>query len=254
MYYIKEPVDNDVTMQTLSTASRNAWFYMDKEVAVQSSLRYLHGFIYESDIAEWAIENFSNKSGAFVDVGAHIGLYSCKLAPHFKEVFSFEPDPRIFCYLSANIALHQVEFNVNQYKLAVGNKNEITDYYVRSYHGGGNGINLTPNNDVQEIRKVKCITLDSFDPLQDTKISLIKIDTENGEKNVLLGAKSLLEKNNFPPILFESWIPERFTENNWGNQQRDELFTLIKDYGYEIFPLQTNREVFLAGSHPKWVK
>lgn len=254
MYYIKEPVGNDVTMQTLSTESRNAWLYMDKDVAVESSLKYLHGFIYESDIINWAIENFADKNGAFVDVGAHIGLYTCKMAPYFEQVFSFEPDPRTFCYLSANIALHQVEFNVNQYKLAVGNKNQLVDYYVRSYHGGGNGINLTPNNDVQDIRKVQCITLDTFRSLHDVKISFLKIDTENGEKNVLLGAKNLLEKNNFPPFLFESWIPERFEENNWGNIQRNELFTLIQDYGYTVFPITGNREVFLASSHPKWIK
>ena len=83
-------------------------------------------------------------------------------------------------------------------------------------------------------------TLDIRDP-----IGLIKLDVEGCEREVILGSVQTLRRNNFPPILFESWGPWKEGEAPAG-QLRYDLFETLASLGYEIIEVDGAFDTFLA--------
>jgi hypothetical protein len=65
-----------------------------------------------------------------------------------------------------------------------------------------------------------------------TNISLIKLDVEGMELNVLKGGLKTLKDNNYPPIIFESW-----KHKEWFLPRRQELITFLELNGYTITPI-----------------
>ena len=78
--------------------------------------------------------------------------------------------------------------------------------------------------------------------------SLIKIDVEGMEINVISGAKAFLKRHNFPPIVFESWsLP-------WFYEQRQRLLLVIEELGYKISKFADADYVAQHPVHPVHVK
>ena len=98
------------------------------------------------------------------------------------------------------------------------------------------GIEKSMRNSVT---KVPMSTLDSL--LVESPPALIQIDVEGYELSVLRGGK-FLEKNNYPPLLFEAW------SFDWFEEDRVELFNFVKDLGYAITSFGVSD--YLA-QHPK---
>ena len=85
-------------------------------------------------------------------------------------------------------------------------------------------------------------TLDSYEL---SNINFIKIDVEGHEEKVLRGGVQTLERNQWPPILFESW-PERMT-NVPAKELRESLFAFLASLGYTITQiLGGTDDMFLA--------
>jgi FkbM family methyltransferase len=219
------------------------YFHLDKETAE---------WIHKNDVTEraliyWAIENFARSDKNFVDIGAHLGIYSWNFAKHSNHVYSFECSPKTFCYLAANIALHNVTDKVTLFNNALGNKEQIMDYIIRSNEGGESGFKIK-NDDDTNCKKIpiKVMTLDSYNI---ENIGLIKIDVEGFEKEVLEGSLKTLQNNNYPPIIFESWSETRNYIKNV-KELKIELFTLIQSLGYKIYEINGGYgEIFLAAKN-----
>lgn len=247
MFLIKEGSKNtsndlfkEFNVEKSEQQPKFTYFHLDKQSAE---------WIYQNDVTErpliyWAIENFAKKDKNFVDIGAHLGIYSWNFAKHSNHVYSFECNPKTFCYLAANVALHNVTEKVTLFNNGLGNKEQIMDYFVRNDEGGENGFKVR-NSDDNNCKKIpiKVMSLDSFNI---KNIGLIKIDVEGFEKEVLEGSLKTLENNNYPPIIFESWNEHRNYINNV-KELRNELFTFIKSIGYNIHELSGGYgEIFLA--------
>ncbi len=73
-----------------------------------------------------------------LDIGAHVGYYSCRYAPKLEEngrIFAFEPHPRTFAVLSHNIAKMP---NVTAVQAALASEEgtaELHDYLMMSASG-----------------------------------------------------------------------------------------------------------------------
>jgi FkbM family methyltransferase len=211
-------------------------------------------WFYESGIAEknlihWICDNLIKEEKNFLDIGAHVGTYSFICGKKANHTYSFECNPKIFCYLAANIALHKLEEKITPYRYALGDDNKMLDYYIRSDDGGGNGVKLLSENDNKLKRiKVEMRTLDSF---KLENIGLIKIDVEGFEKEVLFGGLETLIKNNYPPIIFESWGDWKENEGVPAKQIRNELLDTLKKIGYETKELSGVKDMFLSIYTPK---
>jgi FkbM family methyltransferase len=210
-------------------------------------------WFFDSGMAEkslilWCIENFISPDKEFLDIGAHVGTYSIMCGKKAKRTHAFECSPKTFCYLAANLALHNLTDRVHPYNFALGDKDGTIDYFVRSEDGGGNGVKMVKPSDLScEKLKIAMRTLDSFGL---TNISFIKLDVEGFETEVLKGSLETLKSNDYPTILFESWGDWRTKEGINVKQLKDELFDFIKSLGYKIIELSGVNDTFLA-SYPK---
>jgi len=167
-------------------------------------------------------------SGWFFDVGANVGLYSwevCKVSPH-RKILAFEPDPEniILFEKTLNGANFQ---NVEICKCALSNQLAEVSFFqdnLTSATGCVAGkdkpwIEQYLNGSANEIR-VKTETLDSV-VRQDRSPSLIKIDVEGHEVEVLQGARNTLSEAK-PLMIIESFPPKQST-----------VLSLLDELGYQ---------------------
>ena len=164
---------------------------------------------------------FPNKT--FVDVGAHIGTYTWILGPYAQKVYAFEPTQRIYNHLCANIMIKGLSDKVDTYNCGLSSQNGKLPFYERQPDGGTNGFTPIGWKD-ENTYELPVMKLDEFE-IKD--ISLIKIDVEGHELEVIKGAYETLIDNEYPPILFESWEPE-------GSQLKGDLRTELFNYLYEL--------------------
>ena len=171
-----------------------------------------------------------------IDVGAHIGNFTIPMARALGPagaVISFEPFPVVFDCLEANVkkaASEEIELaRVVRIQKAVGATNGKTKLYsnpsniagaslLGNLFGDGNGI------------PVDVVTLDNV-PLPFGKpVSLIKIDVEGGELDVLKGAEKLLVSQH--PALFIETQPSAFVA---AGITEDDFFNYLRQLGYKNF-------------------
>ena len=179
-------------------------------------------------------ENKFDLVNAF-DIGANIGITSLYLSSVYEQVHSFEPHPISFQLLELNSKLSKSQ-NIKTNNFGLSNKNgieELIDW--NPYHVGQSGIDpkkilkerYTSKNFKSSSYDIKCITLDDY--IKENKIknvSLLKIDAEGHEMNILKGAKETIKRFS-PPIIFEDW------ETRLGKES--ELRNILRSFGYDIF-------------------
>ena len=209
---------------------------------------YFNTGLYERGYIDWAVENFANSNKAIIDIGAHIGMYTCAFGKKVNRIYSFECSPKSYNFLCANLLLHDLSYHVHTYNCALIDKEGFAKYYIRDpLDGGGNGISGFAKDIAQKTPTidVPVKTLDSFGL---TNINFMKIDVEGHEEFVLRGAKKTIEENDYPKILFESW-PERYEENGDvpAKAIRKSLFEFIQSLNYKITQINGGTDdMFLA--------
>lgn len=131
--------------------------------------------------------------GTVLDVGANVGSHSINFAKVADVVYSFEPQPRTYYNLCANLMLNLV-YNVLPLNMALG-----------SYDGETRVANLDPTKPntpmgVQVGNGAQPVPMRTIDSLGIKPVDFIKIDVEGHELEVLRGARDTLEKHN--PIVY----------------------------------------------------
>lgn len=150
-------------------------------------------------------EKVSSKGGVILDIGANIGnhtLFFCNEL-NVQKVYCFEPVQETFSILARNIKLNNLEKRVVLNSFALGEnagKGSIQGYNI--YNIGATSLQHDENG-MLEIK-----SLDSLD-IQEP-ITLIKIDVEGMEKEVIKGGVETIKKN-YPYIMVESF-EEKFPE------------------------------------------
>jgi FkbM family methyltransferase len=120
---------------------------------------------------------------AFVDVGAHVGYYTVRMAKRCDKVIAFEPNPENRAKLQRNVELNRLK-NVVIYPYAVGEgryKSRLYLAYASSTllegYGGGRSsveVDVVPLDEVVE------------------RADVIKLDVEGYEARVIEGAKNVI--------------------------------------------------------------
>jgi FkbM family methyltransferase len=125
-----------------------------------------------------------------IDIGAHIGLFSAcssQLTGPTGKIICFEPTPGTYSILKETLRLNHCD-NVTAVQAAVSEKKGNATFYVSST-AGCNSNSLIKNqwsgNPVGY--DVQLVTIDSIVAENNLKPSLIKIDAEGAELDVLKG-------------------------------------------------------------------
>jgi FkbM family methyltransferase len=169
-----------------------------------------------------------------IDVGAHIGNFTVPMARALGPsgvVLAFEPFPQVFDCLEANVKKAANEDGdiapVVCTQRAVGATNGKSTLYANPSNIAGASLlgNLFGNANGMP---VDVVTLDSL-PL-DKPVSVIKIDVEGGELDVLKGAEKLLLRQH--PALFIETQPSAFAA---AGITEEDFFTYLRQLGYRNF-------------------
>ncbi len=184
------------------------------------------------------LHNFLKPGDTFIDVGANIGLFSLHAAQivcNNGSVHSFEPSPSTFERFELNINLNKFNniIHANNFGLS-SSKSYLKMNISLSGYDAWNTFANTNDSKFDTQLKIPVDTLDNYlktKSIKKDEISLIKIDVEGWEYEVLKGAKDLLICPNSPALLVE------FTENNAfaAGTNCYELYDLVKSFGYEWF-------------------
>jgi len=140
-------------------------------------------------------QHFKFSQGIFLDIGAHIGKWSIFVAKSSPEivVYSFEPNPIVFKYLQENIKLNQLK-NIIPINLGVSSKKEKLCFYMpETMTSTAKIVSCSTNKDVIEIETTSIDEFIHKTKINPLKITLIKIDVEGHEFEVLKGMKKLLK-------------------------------------------------------------
>ena len=218
------------------------FFYKLNILLLKLIIRFLgfnhHGNLKESGEIFFLDKVCKENPAICIDVGAYIGDYSKYILEHSNsKVYAFEPIIKSFKKLKKNEKNYPNNFFV--FNMAISNKIGIRKIYLdkKNLHWSSLDKEVKPIKylkGVKNFQLCKVNTLDNFFKQKKNffkkKITLIKIDTEGHEEEVLLGAKNLIK--NLQPKYIQ-------IEYNWHhlfkNTNLYTFSTILKDY--EVFKI-----------------
>jgi len=173
------------------------------------------GIINEEYLSPWILK----WGEQFVDVGANAGAWSMPASKYYREVIAFEANPETVKSLKRNLRMNRIT-SVMVMPYALGATDEEKEFYLYRENGGDSF--LENHNDLHPTGQkmmMKIRTLDSF-KLEPT---VLKVDTEGYEYEVLKGAKNTIGRSN-PTLIVEVHV----------NQNIELIKRLLPAYSWEI--------------------
>jgi FkbM family methyltransferase len=131
-----------------------------------------------------------------IDVGAHIGSYTLRMAKRFRHVIAFEPNPFNRHILGLNLQLNRTG-NVRVEEVALSDRDQISPFFLhRAADGTGSLDRFHYGFKYDKMVQVNVKRLDDF---EFESVDVLKIDAEGSELPILRGATRTIER--FSPIL-----------------------------------------------------
>lgn len=129
-----------------------------------------------------------------VDVGAHVGLWTRKMAPRFQSVLAFEPVPELAECWEANCAGMPATLE----RIALGNRTGPARIVPVTDNSGNAYITNDPGAELRSLS----IDMQRLDDRGLDAVDFIKIDVEGYEAEVIRGAEATIKRNK-PVIVVE---------------------------------------------------
>ncbi|GEM_PF-7123132 len=164
-------------------------------------------------------------TSVFLDIGAHAGRWSVRAARYYDRVIAVEPMHDALTVLLQNIELNGCAGKVDVRAVAISDKEGMLD--INSYAVDGWNSVLQRSDAEAELLgvcQVPCTTLDRLVAATGCIPSLIKIDVEGHEREVIEGGKNVLSK--YHPKLVIEIHNDQFV---WQVESR------LQEYGYTRF-------------------
>jgi FkbM family methyltransferase len=187
---------------------------------------------YEPETLKF-LRQYVTSDTVFLDIGANIGVFAIPMARYAKKVVAIEPSPQVLPFLKRNVELNNLNNVAIVECAASGPDSDSVPLYLPPVSHFGMASSAAQFN-IEPIT-VRAKSLNTI--LQEqgvTVVSVMKIDVEGFEAEVILGAANLLYSASPPPIVFEfcDWAEERAFPGKKGRAQ-----TLLLDAGYWLWTL-----------------
>lgn len=194
----------------------------------------------------WMIDLFSIiniTEGTFIDVGANTGQTLLKLrAVSNISYVGFEPNFNCVGYLHRLVSINNLE-NVTIIPVALSQNSEIKKLFSYSDSWDSSASVITNFRETQTkvewyVPSFNFETVNSV--LKIKKVSVIKIDVEGAELEVLQGFEINILKNR--PLVIIEILPVYDKGNKQRYFRQKEIENLIKKWDYEIFRIIKSRK------------
>lgn len=195
----------------------------------QVCVAYLNHYntLYEPDI-EAILAAYLHDMDAFIDCGANWGYFTGKAMMTNPNLlcWAIEPSPRAFQDLKAMTDALGQKAQLHLLNAGVSSSQSSFDLHESSFDSGTNHFVQSDSHDATVV-SVDCLAIDELKP---PSKSIIKIDVEGHELEVLKGMTDLLNKGECI-VLFE----------HWHNTVRalDPFYKYLTAFGYSIYQIQT---------------
>lgn len=220
------PVD-----KVVSTLGQNFTIALDPSNGFIDAHIYATG-TYEPDILQ-VMKDYLRPGDTFVDIGGNIGwhsLFATSLVGEQGKVHTFEPLPKLNEQFKRSIKLNNFSKQVTLHSYGCSDVSGKAYLHINEKNIGGSSI-----LDERYSETVEISTLPADEILRDlSEISLIKIDTEGFEIEVLRGLKTTLSQLK-PKLIIE------FSPSFWTNQKIErskEFFAILTFHDYSILDLE----------------
>ncbi|HBH7052985.1 TPA: FkbM family methyltransferase [Morganella morganii] len=178
------------------------------------------------------------------DIGANLGSWTIPVGNYFQHrngiVYSFEPQRQVYNQLCGNIYLNKLK-NCYTFNSALGDYDGEIDVPVPNPYTDNNlgAVSLDKTIFLEQ----RCgsefptekRTINTLDTLNMPHASLIKIDAQGLELEVLKGGRKWIQASGYPYIIFTTWgdYMKSTIEKN------KHLFSLLQDeMGYELLQIE----------------
>ena len=195
--------------------------------------------LYEPDI-EAILEAFIHKMDTFIDCGANWGYFLGKaiMTNPNLSCWAIEPSPRAFEDLKRMTNALGQGGSVTLLNAGASSSRSSFVLNESSFDSGTNHL-MRPNRHDESIARVSCLTIDELEP---PGKSLIKIDVEGHELEVLKGMGNLLNKAECI-VLFEHWHDTTIA--------LEPFYEYLLRFGYSIYQIQTE---LTDSDHPDFTR
>lgn len=169
---------------------------------------------FERPLPEMFHACVAHRDGMVIDVGANTGFYAllATCASRTARVLAFEPYRAVFEVLERNIAANRASGRIDAIPLALSSRTgEATLYIPTQEHGlmeTSSSLEQGFKAVHSEAQAIRTVTLDDFldgHPRGREPVTLIKVDVEGHEAEVLAGARRTIAR--WRPVLFVEVLP-----------------------------------------------
>jgi FkbM family methyltransferase len=178
-------------------------------------------------------------TGTFLDIGANVGFISIPFAgltsrdPGHCHVYAIEALKSNYDALTNNIDLNKMSSAIKALNIGLGSENKRVFIQIEGDNPELTGTaNILPSN--YEFTKIP-LTITAIDNLIEANnlpndISLVKIDTDGYDFEILRGAARLLK--NQRPLIFSEMAEHCL---NWHGQSISDVAHFVSGLGYELW-------------------
>jgi FkbM family methyltransferase len=178
------------------------------------------------------------KGSTVIDIGAQTGNMAVAYSLFADKVIAFEPNPATFEVLEKNSQLNP---NIKPYNYAVSDEEGPLEFHYSDYgfcNGGfatrtETGIGVTGHKVPIDVYGIKLEKFFQENHIKTDKISLIKIDAEGHDKDILKTLTNIV--NEYKPIL----ITEIY--NGLKPNEINDLLDTIHSLGYKAYDEEINK-------------
>ncbi len=198
-------------------------------------LKYMYTGSYEAD-TYLSLKYFLKRGDTFIDVGANIG-YISSLALNFVgtegQVHAFEPIQKYFKQLE-RIKQENGQYHFFPNNAAISQTEGKTQIAINSSDNIGNNSMLIDSIPEKELEEITTLNLSNYLKSNGLNPSLIKIDTEGFEIEVLKSLTEHINNAEVKPVILCEVTPEVYAHIN---QSITDLKALIDSWDYSSFQL-----------------
>lgn len=210
--------------------------------------------VYEpTSMQVWA--SLAGTAGIVVDIGAHVGFYALLAASvnPTGEILAFEPNPDAYERLRENVALNGFS-NISCYPVAAAKDTGTVQFQYlttdRKHMISTVGSSTGRHWDGADTITVETQQLDDPDILgrlteNHNQRTLLKIDTEGKEGDVIEGATKFVAKS-LPDILVESFSSDACDQVNVALQPHAYRYFRVIEGSHELVEMDQLKPAFLS--------